>query len=347
VKKGGPDDQELNMSEAVTKSLNEGVHVVSDTALNLPTGANLAPRYGGTTVSQAINAYMMSYVGRDATRAQRMEWWETEIGHMRIDEVEQDHIYFALERLTSRDARYWAGRDADGKPIFKSKNKPYAPATINRYAATIGALFTWCVKKRLPPKGWEHPCRGIERLPENNEIVRFLSNEERISLLSACKVSKWPKLYLLVLMAITTGARRGELENLRWSEINFDRCEATIQLTKNGDRKVLPLMPAVMAELNIFRKHNDSLVFASTRCPDQPYNHVPMWSKALKEARIKKFRLHDLRHTCASYLAQNGATLLEIGDVLGQRQVSVTKRYSHLTTGHKTALVSRVLGNIS
>jgi site-specific recombinase XerD len=72
-----------------------------------------------------------------------------------------------------------------------------------------------------------------------------------------------------------------------------------------------------------------------------------MWTKALKEARIKKFRLHDLRHTCASYLAQNGATLLEIGDVLGQRQVSVTKRYSHLTTGHKTALVSRVLGNIS
>lgn len=335
------------MNKVVTKSLDEGVHVVSDTAPELPTSANLAPRYGGTTVSQAIHAYMMSYAGRDATRAQRMDWWDCEIGHMRIDEVEQDHIYFALERLSKKNARYWAGRDADGKPIFKSKNKPYAPATINRYSATIGALFTWCVKKRLPPKGWEHPCRGIERLPENNEIVRFLSNEERISLLSACKTSKWPKLYLLVLMAITTGARRGELENLRWSEINFDRNEATIQLTKNGDRKVLPLMPAVMNELNAFRKHNDSLVFASSRCPDQPYNHVPMWSKALKEARIKKFRLHDLRHTCASYLAQNGATLLEIGDVLGQRQVSVTKRYSHLTTGHKTALVSRVLGNIS
>jgi integrase len=335
------------MNIANTKSLIEGVHVVSDTAPLKPSSATLAPRYGGTTVSQAINAYMMAYVGRDATRAQRMDWWDAEIGHMRIDEVEQDHIYFALERLSSRNVRYWAGRDADGKPIFKSKNKPYAPATINRYAATIGALFTWCVKKRLPPKGWEHPCRGIERLPENNEIVRFLSNDERISLLSACKASKWPKLYLLVLMAITTGARRGELENLRWNEINFNRHEATIQLTKNGDRKVLPLMPAVMAELNVFRKHNDSLVFASTRCPDQPYNHVPMWSKALKEAKIKKFRLHDLRHTCASYLAQNGATLLEIGDVLGQRQVSVTKRYSHLTTGHKTALVSRVLGNIS
>ena len=168
-----------------------------------------------------------------------MDWWDAEIGHMRLDEVEQDHIYFALERLSGRNARYWAGRDADGKPIFKSKNKPYAPATINRYAATIGALLTWCVKKRLPPKGWEHPCRWIERLPENNEIVRFLSDEERVNLLDACRQSKWSKLYLLVLMAITTGARRGELENLRWSAINFDRQEAAIELTKNGVRKVL------------------------------------------------------------------------------------------------------------
>ena len=77
------------MNEAVTKSLPEGVQVVSDTALILPIGANLAPRYGGTTVSQAINAYMMAYQGRDATRAQRMDWWDAEIGHMRLDEVEQ------------------------------------------------------------------------------------------------------------------------------------------------------------------------------------------------------------------------------------------------------------------
>jgi len=106
VKKGGPEVQESEMNEAVTKSLPEGVQVVSDTALVSPTGANLAPRYGGTTVSQAINAYMMAYQGRDATRAQRMDWWDAEIGHMRLDEVEQDHIYFALERLSGRNARY-------------------------------------------------------------------------------------------------------------------------------------------------------------------------------------------------------------------------------------------------
>ncbi len=63
-------------------------------------------------------------------------------------------------------------------------------------------------------------------------------------------------------------------------------------------------------------------------------------------AGVKKFRFHDLRHSCASMLAQNGATLLEIGDLLGHRQLQMTKRYSHLATSHKAALVNRVLGAI-
>jgi integrase len=63
-------------------------------------------------------------------------------------------------------------------------------------------------------------------------------------------------------------------------------------------------------------------------------------------ARIRNFRFHDLRHSCASMLAQSGATLLEIGDLPGHRQLQMTKRYSHLASGHKSALVNRVLGGI-
>ncbi len=89
-----------------------------------------------------------------------------------------------------------------------------------------------------------------------------------------------------------------------------------------------------------------ALVFASTRTPGQPYSIEPRWQEALHKAEIKAFRFHDLRHSCASYLAQNGATLLEIGDLLGHRQVSMTKRYSHLAAGHRSALVNRVLGDL-
>jgi len=303
-------------------------------------------RSGHTTISSAIDSYMSSYKGRDESRSQRMHWWQNQIGHLTLNQVDEDHIFFALEELSKKDARYWAGTDAEGRPIYKSKGKPLAPSTINRYAATIGALFTWCIRQRLAPKGWTHPCRGIERRDENNEITRFLSESERERLLVACRKSKWSKLYLLVLMAITTGARKGELLRLRWSEIDLVRGEAFIPSTKNGDKKVLPLVQAVIQELNLFQGPPNTLVFASTRCPSQSYNFTTPWEEALKEAKVKCFRFHDLRHSCASYLAQNGATLLEIGDVLGHRQLNVTKRYSHLTTAHKATLINKVLGGI-
>ncbi len=333
-------------SSATSKPLSGGVHVGHDTAPSLTDASSLMGRSGTTTITQAIDAYMSDYEGRDDSRASRMAWWQEKIGHLTLDEVDGDHIFFALDELSRKNSRYWAGKDADGKPIFKTKRKPYAPATINRYAATISALFSWCIKRRLSPKGWEHPCKGIERKPENNEVIRFLSDNEREALLSACKESVWPKLYLFVLLALTTGARRGELERLNWSDINFERQEATAGFTKNGDRKILPLLPVVISELQKFKSTSSSLIFASVRCPHQAYNHVPAWKKALKKAKITKFRLHDLRHTCASYLAQDGATLLEIADVLGHRQLSVTKRYSHLTTNHKKELITRVMGNI-
>ena len=66
----------------------------------------------------------------------------------------------------------------------------------------------------------------------------------------------------------------------------------------------------------------------------------------LEDADIKDFRFHDLRHSCASYLAQSGASLLEIADVLGHKQISVTKRYAHLCIEHKSSLINRVLGGI-
>ena len=70
------------------------------------------------------------------------------------------------------------------------------------------------------------------------------------------------------------------------------------------------------------------------------------WIKALKRADIKEFRFHDLRHTCASYLAQNGASLLEIADVLGHKQIQMTKRYAHLCVSHKQKLIEKYLDDI-
>ena len=216
-------------------------------------------------------------------------------------------------------------------------------ATINRYKAAISVVFSYaCREYDLP----ENPVRQIPSLPENNERIRFLSEAERTRLFKACRASHWDKLYLIVLLAITTGARKGELTKLRWNDIDFDRRTAYVATTKNGQPKVLPLTDSVIKELQLFDTKDSSLIFASKVKEDVPYCFTKPWKKALEDADIKDFRFHDLRHSCASYLAQSGASLLEIADVLGHKQISVTKRYAHLCIEHKSSLINRVMGGI-
>lgn len=306
----------------------------------------LPMRAGQMAVADLIDLYMAHYAGKDPTRLQRLTWWRGQVGAVALQELTDDHVHAALESLTGQSSRYFAGTDADGRPVYKAKRKTLAPATINRYAASLAAVVTWAIKRRIAPKGYIHPCRSVERRAEHNEKLRFLSDAERVRLLEACRVSSWPRLYALVLMALTTGARKSELTGLRWGDVDLQRAEAYLQQTKNGEPRVLPLVPAVVTELEKFAAGPSVLIFQSSRLRDQAYSFEPKFHEALREAHIRGVTFHTLRHSAASLLARNGATLLEIGDFLGHRQMQMTKRYSHLATGHKTALVNRVLGDV-
>jgi len=301
-------------------------------------------RDGAITVGKLIDDYMSQYSGRDSSRAQRLSFWVDKLGDVALRDLDDDRVFHALEELKATRPRYFAGLDAAGMKIFKAKRNPLRPATVNRVAAALSAVISWSIKRRVAPRGFVNPVSRLERASENNEIVRFLDNDERAALLAECKKSSWDRLYLLVLLGLTSGGRRGELEGLRWSDIDLDRGEASVARSKNGDRKTLILVPAVLEELARFRGADSALVFASKRRPDTAYNSEAAWQAAMKRAGVKRFRFHDLRHSCASALAQSGATLLEIADVLGHRNLSVTKRYSHLTSAHKGALIRRVLG---
>ena len=305
-----------------------------------------APRDGRITIAALIDAYMAQYAGRDPSRPQRLAWWAGRLGQVRLGDLTDDLIADALDHLATQRGRYWAGNDVDGKPIYRAKKRSFSGASVNRYGAALAAVLTWSIKKRIAPPGWASPMSGIERRLESRGRVRFLLAAERQALLYECQRSTWSKLYLLVLLALTTGARRGELEALRWADIDLDAALCTLHITKNNDRRILPLVAAAVEELKKHVAASSSLVFASRRRPDVPYNHVPAWHKALRDAGVRDFVFHDLRHSCASYLAQSGATLLEIAEVLGHRNLSVTRRYSHLTTMNKRNLVNRVLGDI-
>lgn len=308
---------------------------------------DLPLRAGHLLMPEVIDLYMAHYAGRDPTRQQRLLWWSQRLRNCTLQDLSDDEVHAALEALATQPPRYFAGTDADGKPIYRAKRKPLAPATINRYGASLAAVITWTIKKRIAPKGYVHPCRSIERRAENNEKVRFLSDEECARLLEECKRATWPLLYTLVLMALTTGARKSELLGIRIGEVDLVRSEIHIARTKNGHAKVLPLVPHVASEANKqMNRAPSSLLFASKANSQLPYSFEDQFAQAVKRAHLRGVTFHTLRHTCASTLARSGATLLEIADVLGHRQLQMTKRYSHLATSHKAALINRVLGGL-
>ena len=171
----------------------------------------------------------------------------------------------------------------------------------------------------------------------STEVVRWLSDDERTALLAACKASESPDLYPFVLFALTTGARKGEIGALEWAQVDLKRRWATFPTTKNGDARGVPLTPAVAALLAA-RQRTDARVF--------PVDITKAWHTAIDRAGIENFRFHDLRHSCASALVQNGANLAEVATLLGHRGLAMTLRYSHVGNAGTSRLVDRVMGDV-
>ncbi len=216
-----------------------------------------------------------------------------------------------------------------------------APATANRFLSALSKAFSDAVRE------WhwlnDNPLRRVAKEREAPGRARFLSNAEREALLAACQKSVLPELYLIVMLALTTGMRRGEILGLRWPDLDLDRRQIILNKTKNRDRRSVPIVPEV---LDLLREHgkvrrlDNDVVFPSDGAG--PLWFDKFWYEALAKAKVKDFRFHDLRHTAASYLAMSGATVPEIAAVLGHRTLQMVKRYAHLSDQHTGAVVERM-----
>lgn len=288
--------------------------------------------------------------GRHADAAQAMKVTLADlIGRYLADVLPQRKL--ASARDHERHLRYWKKRigsyavgRVDSSLLSQEKYrlaKRVGPATVNRYFAALSALFKWVVREeRLIER---NPVRLLERLPESRGRKRFLSDEEREALLEACKQSKDARLYPLVVLALSTGARRGELLELRWSDLDLERGAAVLRDTKNGETRAVPvtgLASEVVGELGRVRRIDSDYLFADSE--GKPTYPRKAWETALRAAQIEDFRFHDLRHSAASYLAMSGATLAEIAEVLGHKTLAMVKRYAHLTEQHTSAVVARM-----
>lgn len=313
-----------------------------------PVRLSSAPSRMRLTVREVTDAYMANYAGHDRSRPQVLARWCQYLGDWLLSDLSAEAVGHALDDMAQTPIRRYVGKNDQGEPIYKELGLPTA-ATVARWRALFSAVLSWAIRRRISPKGWTNPCREIELEKVRNARVRFLTEAECKRLLRVSRLSPWPKLYLLILLGIVTGARRSELMGLRYRDISLTTGTAHLPDTKNGDPRVLPLTAPVIAEIKRFGRpaSPDHLLFGRSAYPNRPFHFQKAWLKALADARIEDFRFHDLRHTCASYLAQNGGGLHDIANVLGHRQLDVTRRYAHLTIDNKAALVGRVLGNIA
>lgn len=300
------------------------------------------------TLEDAIERYFKEVLAHKKSNTVNQEhylkWWKSELGAYCLFDITPSMIVKHRNALVGTKNKY--GREIGA-------------TTANRYTQALGHVFTVSMNE------WEwidtNPVRKISKYKESRGRVRFLSDNERSVLLEACKESDNPHLYLVVVLALSTGARKMEILGLQWKDVDFDRQLMILNETKNDERRVLPLQgfayklmleqrEKVKADCNfVFPSKKVSKNLQSGKFVYQPIDIRTAWENALIKAEIKDFRFHDLRHSAASYLAMNGATLAEIAEVLGHKTLSMVKRYAHLSESHTSNVVknmnNKIFGN--
>jgi integrase len=208
------------------------------------------------------------------------------------------------------------------------------PATVNRYLSALRSCWNWGRAAQYVPAERVWPTRLF--LSEPRERVRFLNDNELAALLKAAEEYA-PWMHAAVVVSLATGLRQGELLRLEWKDIDFVGKTVTVLISKNTKRRIVHLPAPAVDALKRLRRDGvigRKLVFVNgSGEPADKFFLTFHWQKVRAAAGLVDFRWHDLRHSCASFLAQNGASLVEIGSVLGHSSPSITAKYAHLVAG--------------
>lgn len=262
-------------------------------------------------------------------QTRQLKWWRQELGGLVLADV--------------TPARIGAARDKLARGVTR-RGTPRTPATVVRYLAALGHLLS------VVATDWQwledNAMRKVRKPTEPRGRVRFLSDDERERLLSACRESDNPYLYPAIVLALSTGMRKGELMGLAWADVDMPGGRITLHETKNGERRVVPLVGHALEAVRAIPRHIDTRLLFPGRNPRKPMDLRAPWEAALKRAGISDFRWHDLRHSCASYLAMTGATPGEIAEALGHKSLVMVKRYSYLSEAHTAGVVGRMTARI-
>ena len=255
---------------------------------------------------------------------QQLGKWCSMIGEITLDQITPSLLSDCRDKLSDE---------------ITTRGQLRTNAGVNRYMACLSSVFNIAVREWQ----WleENPVRNFNKLKESKGRERFLDEEEIKRLLHQCKrVSD--DLYLVVVLSLSTGARKTEIWEIKWSEIDLEKGRAIFRNTKNDETRSVPIQSHALDLLRSRSKQKrtkSDLVFPSKMNSKKAHDFTRAWRKVIRESEIDDFRWHDLRHCTASYLAMNGASVRDIADILGHKTLQMAMKYSHLTKNHSEKIL--------
>lgn len=269
-----------------------------------------------------------------------LPWWRAKIGELKLADVTPAVLVECRGKL---------GRETYARANPKSKRttlkegdkaKQYTRgnASVNRYLASLSHVFT------VARKEWHwvghNPFDGVAKLRENKGRVRYLNEEERVRLLA--ETSKDPTLHCLVVIALSTAARAGELLRLAWRDVDLKEGRLLFRVTKNAEPRAVWLhgeAQRLLKERSKVRDPDVADVFPGAGRGS--YDYKKPFAAALEAASIVDFRFHDLRHSAATYLAMQGATEQQLRAIGGWKS-GIVSRYVHMASTDAKDVLERM-----
>jgi integrase len=206
----------------------------------------------------------------------------------------------------------------------------YAKGTCNRVLVLVKYMFKLAKKWKLPG-AQDNPTESIKLVDPQNARERYLSVQETQRLRQAIEDSPNVQLKHIVALLLLTGARKRELLDAKWEDFDVERRNWRIPMSKSGKARHVPLSGAVLDILKTLPRWEGCPYVVPNPQTQRPFKSVfYSWNTARKEAGLEDVRMHDLRHSFASFLVNAGRSLYEVQELLGHADIKTTSRYAHL-----------------